>query len=114
MIVPACLIPVQLQTRRPDIVSVSVTSTESVKALRGIEMTYAEQLAKEQRVVDELCFEKFSDPDTSAEAGRDVNVDSRERDVLNCLREHGPRAICEIADITCLSLVTVSPRIAPL
>lgn len=55
-----------------------------------------------------------SDPATSHEAGRMVNTSALEAAVYGCLKAHGPQTINEVADVLRLSLVTVSPRFAPL
>ena len=55
-----------------------------------------------------------SDPETSKDAAKSVNTTALEAAVYGCLKAHGPRTSFEIADILRLSLVTVSPRLAPL
>ena len=55
-----------------------------------------------------------SDPDTSKIAGRSVNTTMLEACVYGALKAHGPMTSFEVADILRLSLVTVSPRFAPL
>ena len=55
-----------------------------------------------------------TDPSTSHAAARSVNTTALEAAVYGCLKAHGPKTSFEIADILRLSLVTVSPRLAPL
>jgi len=55
-----------------------------------------------------------SDPDTSREAAKGVNITMLESCVYGCLKAHGSLTSFEIADILRLSLVTVSPRLRPL
>jgi len=55
-----------------------------------------------------------SDPETSKEAARSVNTTMLEACVYGALKAHGPMTSFEVADILRLSLVTVSPRFAPL
>ena len=55
-----------------------------------------------------------SDPSTSHEAARSVNTTMLEACVYGALKAHGPMTSFEVADILRLSLVTVSPRFAPL
>ena len=55
-----------------------------------------------------------SDPETSKLAARSVNTTMLEACVYGALKAHGPLTINEVAEILRLSLVTVSPRFAPL
>lgn len=58
---------------------------------------------------------RLADPDTSKAAAKTVTAESLEAIVLSCLRKH-PEGLTthELAEHTGLSLVTVSPRMAPL
>jgi predicted ArsR family transcriptional regulator len=55
-----------------------------------------------------------TDPDTSKQAAGKVNTTALEAAVFGALKAHGPQTINEVADVLRLSLVTVSPRFAPL
>lgn len=55
-----------------------------------------------------------TDPQTSKKAARGVNKTALEAAVFGALKAHGPQTINEVADVLRLSLVTVSPRFAPL
>jgi predicted transcriptional regulator len=55
-----------------------------------------------------------TDPKTSKDAAQKVNTTMLEAAVFGALKAHGPQTINEVADVLSLSLVTVSPRFAPL
>lgn len=70
-------------------------------------------LPGQYNIFDYLAARK-SDPQTSHDAAKSVNTTALEAAVYGCLKAHGPKTSFEIADILRLSLVTVSPRLAPL
>lgn len=55
-----------------------------------------------------------TDPQTSKDAARSVNTTALEAAVYGCLKAYGPQTINEVADVLRQSLVTISPRFAPL
>lgn len=55
-----------------------------------------------------------TDPQTSKDAANKINTTALEAMVFGALKAHGPQTINEVADVLRLSLVTVSPRFAPL
>ena len=57
---------------------------------------------------------RATDPDTSKEAADKVDAVRLERLVVDAVRELGTATAHEVAEHTLLSLVTVSPRFAPL
>lgn len=62
----------------------------------------------------DFALARRSDPATSKEAAASVNTTALEAAVVGALKAHGPMTSFEISDVLRLSLVTVSPRIAPL
>lgn len=63
---------------------------------------------------EQPALSRRNDPDTSKKAAAGVGTTMLEAAVFGCLKAHGPKTSFEIADILRLSLVTVSPRLAPL
>lgn len=57
---------------------------------------------------------RHSDPLTSHAAAAAVDLPALEAAVFGALKAHGPMTSFEIAELLRLSLVTVSPRLAPL
>jgi DNA-binding MarR family transcriptional regulator len=74
--------------------------------------------------MDDLDFDDFdeephgrarrTDPETSHEAARLVNVTALQILVLTALNDHGPLTAREIATIVKKDLNTITPRLAPL
>ena len=54
------------------------------------------------------------DPDTSKDAAGTVNAGDLEQIVLTLLERWGPSTTHELADMSDIQLVSISPRIAPL
>lgn len=67
-----------------------------------------------QLAIDFTPRARASDPDTSHAAAAAIDGATLAARVLQELREHGPGTSHDLADRLGLSLVTVSPRIAPL
>ena len=59
-------------------------------------------------------YARHTDPHTSHEAARSIQVTDLESVVLGALRALGPSTSHEVAEYTGLDLVTVSPRFKPL
>jgi predicted transcriptional regulator len=55
-----------------------------------------------------------TDPETSHEAARSINITRLEKVVLDAFISHGEMTTHELAQVTSLELVTVSPRVRPL